>query len=116
LIPTAEGVAFAGDSPTDVAVDPSSRFAYVVNRNANTLSMFTIDPNTGHLKPNNPAVIGTEAQPFRVNVDPSGKFVYVTNQASSSVSIYAINSNGTLTSKGVASTGVNPVDVVLIKK
>ena len=101
------GVA-AGNAPTAIAVDPTSRFAYVVNRPDKTVSMFTIDPNTGNLTLNstvtNPkATIATGTEPFRIDFDPTGKFVYVTNEGSAA-SIYTVNSNGTLTSAGV--TGV----------
>jgi YVTN family beta-propeller protein len=55
-------------------VDPTSKFAYVVNRQDNTVSMFTIDSSTGNLTPNTPATVATGSQPFRIVVDPSGKF------------------------------------------
>jgi len=103
----------AGNSPTSVAVDPFSKFAYVVNRNDNTISMFTIDPGSGNLTPNTPATIATGTQPWRIIIDPSGKFAYVTNQSSASVSIYTLNSDGTLTAVGTASTGNNPVSVAI---
>jgi 6-phosphogluconolactonase len=94
----------AGNGPTAIAVDPTSRFAYVVNRLDNTVSMYTIDPDTGHLTLNattaNPAAtIATGAEPFRIDFDPSGKFVYVTNEQSA-VSIYTVNSDGTLKNAG----------------
>ena len=72
-------------APTSVAVDPSSKFAYVVNRGDNTLSMYVINSSTGDLTANGTIATGTE--PFAVVVDPSGKFAYVTNE-SGSVSIY----------------------------
>ena len=98
----------AGNAPTAMAVDPTSRFAYVVNRLDNNVSMFTIDPDTGNLTLNsttaNPtATIAAGAQPFRINFDPTGKFVYVTNE-NSAASIYTVNSDGTLTNTGA--TGV----------
>lgn len=98
----------AGNAPTEIAVDPTSRFAYVVNRLDNTVSMYTIDPNSGNLSLNataaNPtATIATGTEPFRIGFDPSGKFVYVTNEGSA-VSIYTVNSDGTLT--GVGMTGI----------
>jgi 6-phosphogluconolactonase (cycloisomerase 2 family) len=97
-----------GEAPTGIAIDPTSRFAYAVNRGDNTVSMFTIDPNTGNLTLNataaNPAAtIATGTEPFRIDFDPSGKFVYVTNEQSA-VSIYTVNSDGTLT--GAGTTGV----------
>lgn len=98
----------AGNAPTAIAVDPTSRFAYVVNRFDNTVSMFTIDANTGNLTLNstttNPTgTITTGTTPFRIAFDPAGKFVYVTNE-DSAVSVYTVNSDGTLTNAGT--TGV----------
>jgi DNA-binding beta-propeller fold protein YncE len=104
----------AGNGPTSVAVDPASKFAFVVNRNDNTVSMFTIDPGSGNLTPNTPATIATGAQPWRIIVDPSGKFAYVTNQGNGTVSIYTLNGDGTLTAVGTAPTGNNPVSVTII--
>lgn len=98
----------AGSGPTAIAVDPTSRFAYVVNRLDNTVSMYTIDPNTGNLTLNstatNPtATIATGTEPFRIDFDPTGNFLYVTNEGSAT-SIYTVNSDGTLTNAGT--TGV----------
>ncbi len=98
----------AGSGPTAIAVDPTSKFAYVVNRLDNTVSMYTIDPNIGNLTLNssatNPtATIATGTEPFRIDFDPTGKFLYVTNEGSAA-SIYTVNSDGTLTNAGT--TGV----------
>lgn len=97
----------AGNAPTAIAIDPTSKFAYVVNRLDNTISMYTIQPN-GSLVLNattgNPqGTIATGTQPFRIDFDPSGKFVYVTNEGSAA-SIFTVNSDGTLTAVGT--TGV----------
>jgi 6-phosphogluconolactonase (cycloisomerase 2 family) len=98
----------AGNAPTGIAVDPTSRFAYVVNRLDNTVSMYTIDPSTGNLTLNstatNPtATIATGTMPFRIDFYPTEKFLYVTNEASTN-SIFTVNSDGTLTNAGM--TGV----------
>jgi 6-phosphogluconolactonase len=99
-----------------VAVDASGKFAYVVNRQANTVSMFRIDPSTGNLTPNTAIQIATASQPFRMVVDPSGKIAYVTNQNSGSVSIYRLNQDGTLTATETVQTGSDPVSVVVASK
>ena len=101
LTPTTQIAAPAGNSPTCVAVDPSSKFAYVVNRIDNTVSAYTIGPNSGNLSPI--GTVATGVQPWRITVDPSGHFVYVTDE-SGSISIYALNGDGTLTSAGTVST------------
>ena len=101
---TPVGVA-AGNGPTAVAVDPSSKFAYMVNRNDNTVSMYTIDPITGNLTLNataaNPTgTIATGTEPFRIDFDPTGKFLYVTNEGGIAASIYTVNNDGTLSAAG----------------
>jgi len=108
LTPNPTAAAAAGNGPTGVAVDPSGRFAYVVNRQDNTVSMFTIDPASGSLALNATTAyptgtVTTGALPFRIAFDPSGKFVYVTNE-DSAASVYTVNEDGTLTNIG--STGV----------
>ena len=108
LTPTGQIAFPSGNGPTAVVVDPTSKYAYVVNRADNTVSMFTIDQVTGNLTPNatatNPTgTIATGSQPFRIDFDPSGKFLYVTNEQSG-VSIYTVNSDGTLANAGT--TGV----------
>jgi 6-phosphogluconolactonase (cycloisomerase 2 family) len=108
LTPNTPAAVKAGDGPTAIAVDPTGKFAYVVNRGDSTLSMYTIDSSTGNLTPNATAenqagAIVTGPMPFRITFDPSGQLVYVTSEGSA-VSIYTVNSDGTLTSAG--QTGV----------
>lgn len=108
LTQNAQGYVAAGNAPTAIAVDPAGKFAYVVNRLDNTVSMYTIDPGTGNLTLNataaNPTgTVATGTQPFRIDFDPSGKFLYVTNE-DSAASIYTVNPDGTLASAGT--TGV----------
>ena len=115
LTPNAPVAVAAGNEPTEIAVDPSSRFAYVVNRNDNTVSMYTIDPTSGNLTLNstatNPAgTIATGAAPFRIDFDPSGKFVYVTNEQAAA-SIYTVNSDGTLSSAGATGATTGGLDL-----
>jgi 6-phosphogluconolactonase (cycloisomerase 2 family) len=113
LIPN--GSATSGNGSTSVAVDPSSKFAYVVNRDDNTVSMFTINPTTGRLTPNTPPTIATGQEPFGIVVDPSGNFAYVSNQNSSSISIYTLNGDGTLTAAGTAATGTDPIALAVTR-
>ena len=102
----------AGNGPTSVAIDSSSKYAYIVNRQDGTVSMFTIDSSTGNLSPNNPATIATGAEPFRIVVDPSGKFAYVVNEGGT-VSIYTLNSDGTLTAAGMVTNSGTPVSMAI---
>lgn len=101
LTPNTPSSVTAGNQPTDVAVDPSSKFAYVVNRADNTISIFTIDSNTGNMTPM--TIVTTGGEPFRVVVDPSGKFVYAANEAGR-ISVYTLGSGGMLTPAGTVTT------------
>jgi 6-phosphogluconolactonase len=104
LTPNSPPLVTTGNQPTGVAVDPSSKFAFVVNRMDNSVSMYTIDPSSGNLTPN--GIAGTGGEPFRIVVDPSGQFVYVANE-DAPLSIFTLGMNGTLTSAGMVVTGNN---------
>jgi len=80
-----------------VAVEPSGKFAYVVNRGENSVSAFSIDTSSGNM-----TKIGTTAagdQPWRSSVDPSGKFLYVGDEGGS-IGVFSIGTDGVLTSNG----------------
>jgi 6-phosphogluconolactonase len=103
----------AGSGATAVTIDPTSRFAYVVNRTSNSVSMYTVDQNTGALTLNmTPSAplgflsLAGALVPFRITFDPSGRFVYVTNQ-NGAIAIYTAASDGTLVNAGTTgpSTG-----------
>lgn len=81
----------AGRHPSGIAVDPSSRFAYVPNLESNDVSAYAIDPATGALAPAAGSPFPAGARPAAVAVDPSGRFVYVANSGSNDVSAYAID-------------------------
>jgi len=89
------------------------KFAYVVNFSSNTISMYTVDSNTGQPRHNGYIAAGTG--PISVNVDPSGKFAYVANQFSNDVSAYTINqTTGALTSVGAGiAAGSTPRSVTV---
>ena len=96
--------------PFSVTVDPTGRFAYVVNGfAAGTVSAFAIDQSTGALTPvvgsPFPAGWGPTSVTTSVTVDPTGQFAYVANCASAcgafgpgNVSAYTIDgTTGALT-------------------
>jgi YVTN family beta-propeller protein len=101
-----------------VAVDPSGKFAYVVNENAGpagSVSMYTINATTGALTSTGTIAAGTG--PVSVAVDPAGKFAYVVNGiygSAGSVSMYTINATtGALTSTGTIAAGTDPVSMAV---
>jgi YVTN family beta-propeller protein len=103
--------------PQSIAVDPSGRFAYVMNGACSGgaggyVSMYTINPTTGALASIGPPVYTYDYgdSPASVAVSPSGKFVYVTNSGyvwdldDGSVAMYSINATtGALTYTGTIS-------------
>ena len=87
---------------SSLALDPRSKFAYVVNSGSNDVSTYTVDGTTGALT--SLGTTGTGLSPASIALHPSGKFVYVTN-GSNSVWMYNIDaSTGTLTLIGTIGT------------
>jgi len=103
----------SGDGPYSVAVDPTGQFAYVVNSNADSVSVYGITPVSGVLSvaDANGAIAGSQSSiatgdnPKSIAIHPSGKFAYVANQGEgppyystgNTLSVYSINmTNGAL--------------------
>jgi 6-phosphogluconolactonase len=111
----------AGTVPTFAAVDPTGRFAYVVNSGAAgnlvpDVSGYTINATSGALTPIPGSPFATESFPLSMAVHPTGKFAYVVNNASFSVSGYTITAtNGALTPipGSPFAAGVSPIFVAV---
>src|SRR5882672_5529154 len=73
-----------GGGSAPAAVSNIPRFAYVANQGSQTVSIYTVDAQTGQLRPNGYVTVG--ASPLSVTVDPSGRYVYVGNFGSHTVS------------------------------
>ncbi len=109
---TAGAAVAAGSQPRSVAVDPTGKFAYVANRLASTISVYTINQTTGALTAG--TAVATGVQPDSVAVDPTGRFAYVANMSSYTVSVYTINqTTGALTAGTAAATGTDPNSVAV---
>ena len=107
-------------NPSSMVVDPSGKFAYVVNGAAGippNLAMYTIDATTGAFTSIGTIAVG--GVPSDVAVDTAGKFVYVatasgTSGLAGSVSMYAINATtGALASIGTIAAGTGPSSVAV---
>ena len=89
LVPAGEGV-------LSLAIHPSNRFAYAVNRGDRSVSAFRLDPGTGRLTGR--VDVTTGSSPRQIRIHPSGNFAYVTNFVDGSISIFDIDSGtGALT-------------------
>lgn len=109
----------AGDEPSSIACDPTSKYVYVANRASvsptGSISAYNINTTTGALTPiGSPIVAGV--QPVSLTVDLSGQYVYVANNGTtgvSDVSAYTINADGSLSPiTGLFTTGTNPASVI----
>ena len=88
----------AGPDPNFVAVDPTGKFVYVVNRDDGTVSVYTVNTSTGALTAisGSPFSVGPNPRPGAI--DPTGKFFYVPDNDRNSVFSYTIDpSTGALT-------------------
>ena len=109
------GFTVSGSDPQSIAVDPTGKFAYVMNGDGGAgsyVSMYTINPTTGALTSIGPPVstYGYSAYGESLTVDPFGKFVYATNSgdvydfgdgANGNLAMYTIDATtGALTSTG----------------
>jgi 6-phosphogluconolactonase (cycloisomerase 2 family) len=108
----------AGVAPSAIATDPTGRFVYVTDQNANQIYGYSIDSQqSGNLTPLVSSPYGTGLFPVSIIIDPRGKYVYATNFNSGSVSSYAIDqASGSLSSiAGSASftTGTRPTCVTI---
>jgi len=102
-------------NPTEVAVDPSEKFAYASDDVQGTVGQFTIDGSSGVLT--HVADVAAGDQPFSLSTDAAGKFVYVANAVSNDISVFAINaSTGGLTaiSGSPFSAGTTPRGLVTV--
>ena len=80
--------------PVWIAIDPSGgRFAYVVNGDSASVSIYSIDPASG--VPTAVGKIDTGLVPRSMTIDPSIRFVYVSNDTSRNLSIFRITDSTT---------------------
>jgi 6-phosphogluconolactonase len=97
-------------SPINAVVDPSSKYLLVTNdlstvQNQGSVSVFSIDADTGALSEVAGSPVPANAHPFEILITPSGKFVYITNRSIDMVTAFTF-SNGVLTPLG---PGLSPV-------
>jgi 6-phosphogluconolactonase len=99
-----------------IACTQTGRFAYIANRQSNSISAFGIDPGTGALLPLSGSPFASNGTtPTALIVDPNGQFLYVANSGSNTVSVYSINATtGGLSAVGQpVATGTGPGAVVV---
>lgn len=92
----------SGNGASQLVMNAAGTVLYVVNTNANNLTVFQIAGGTGGLTPSQ--VIATGKRPRHLILHPTAPFLYVVNAGDSSslasISIYSINGAGALTLAG----------------
>jgi DNA-binding beta-propeller fold protein YncE len=106
LQPTEVKAAVAtGRAPTAMAITPNGEFAYILNFNDDTVSMYTVgadgsltplSPSPTFQLPLEPTLIHV-AEPRSMAIDPSGQYLYVYDQGNGAIYSFTIDANnGTL--------------------
>jgi 6-phosphogluconolactonase (cycloisomerase 2 family) len=106
----------AGNGPRAIELSANGRFALVVNRFSNDLSVFRLDEATGGLREIAGSPFAAGGEPRSVALTPSGRFVLVPNSASNDVSVYGIDDgSGALTPVAGAPfpAGTKPLSVAV---
>lgn len=86
----ANGFVTTGTNPHSLAVSPTGKFVYVVNRTSNNVSAYVIGAN-GMLSPVAGSPFATGTNPQSITIEPKGGFAYVVNQNSNTISAFSIN-------------------------
>jgi len=105
-----------GTQPQTIAISAAGTFAYVTNFNSGTVSMYSINTNTGALTALTTPTVATGTNPLGIAISAAGTFAYVTNFDSNTVSMYSINVlTGILTplSTPTVATGTKPFGIVI---
>jgi 6-phosphogluconolactonase len=84
----------------EILMHPSGKFLYATNRGNDSVAVFSVQADTGHLTPLQ--FISTEGKtPRNADFDPTGKWLLVTNKDSNNAVVYRIDqSTGRLTENG----------------
>jgi 6-phosphogluconolactonase len=81
------------NQPAEILLSPDGRCLYVTNRGDDTLAVFVVDPDTGHLTLK--GQIATHGvSPRHVAIDQSGKIMAICNQQSHEVRLFRLGADG----------------------
>ena len=82
----------AAGTPTTTPPNTGARFAFVANSLSNSISSYSVDPQTGRLNPKETVPTGGTSSKV-IAVEPSGRFAYVGNTVSNDISVFSIDAN-----------------------
>ena len=90
-----------------IVSDPTGRYVLVPCRDGNLVAQYRIDPATGKLTPNDPAVVHASpgVGPRHMDFHPNGRFAYVINEQGGTITSYRYDkAKGTLSAPEEVST------------
>ncbi len=100
---------YTGTNTAAEIVTVNGRFLYVSNRGHDTIGLFDIDPEDGHLTAVEWIPSGG-ALPRHFEIDPSGRWLLVSNQGSDNLTLFRVDSsNGRLNPSGKVRSVSAPV-------
>lgn len=69
--------AATGPTPLGVTLDPKGRYAYTANAGDNSISIYSVNPQTGELTAFPARFFGAGTAPSYIAIEPSGRYAYV---------------------------------------
>ncbi len=104
----------AGNSPASVLVNPAGQFLYVSNQLDGTISLYTINSNSGALTEVLPRTSAAGMiSPGPMTMDSGGSLLFVGDQVGNAVFAFKIGAGGALTLSSSVSVGASPAGLVL---
>jgi 6-phosphogluconolactonase len=99
-------------SASEIRVHPNGRFVYSANRGHDTITVYSVDPDSGNL-----AIVEREhirgATPRNFNLDPTSKWIIAAGQDSNTLASFEVNADtGTLTYNRNCLNVPNPICVL----
>jgi 6-phosphogluconolactonase (cycloisomerase 2 family) len=104
--------ATTGTTPLDIAFDPLGRFAFTVDSESDSITVFAVGSD-GSLTDNLTLFSAPNSEPTSVAVDPSGRYVYTTMKAWENLLQLTIDETGTLSTPITREIGTNPEAVTI---
>lgn len=83
-----------GQFPQDITLEPSNHYAYILNTDINSISMYSIDQSSGNLLPLSTKTISTVNNPIKMIFNSSEQYAYVLGN--NSIAAYNVELTGGL--------------------
>ena len=106
-----------GSGPHSMALHPNGQTLYTANINGNSVSVFSVNTNTGVLTELQSPPLPTGAEPNFVTLHPNGLFLFTADQGPDQLSRFSVNSNGSLVSPptAISNTGAGTNGIGITK-